>query len=309
MQVISTRCLRGATLRVLVIIMNIGIVGLGLIGGSLGLDLLASTQDHNYLWGISRNAATCKQAEAIAAVNIASTNIADIPEHILAKTEIVVICTPIAAIVPTISEIAPKLAANLIFTDVGSVKAAIVEPASKICQNFGQRFVGSHPMAGTAFQGLLAAERNLFQKRACVITHSDDLQAVEKVRSLWQSVGMDIYECSPEAHDRAVAMISHAPVIISANLIAACQQENDPSILKLAQKLASSGFRDTSRVGGGNPELGRLMAEYNQSSVLRSLYTYQQSLEKVIDLIENQQWAELEAFLANTQRDRHFYVE
>ncbi|NUN66470.1 prephenate/arogenate dehydrogenase [Pseudanabaena biceps] len=289
--------------------MKIGIVGLGLIGGSLGLDLLAqsSESEPNYIWGISRSPDTCKQAEAIAAVNIASTNIQNIPD--VANTDIVVICTPIASILPTIQALAPQLPQNVIFTDVGSVKAAIVEPASKICQQFGQGFVGSHPMAGTAFQGISAVERNLFQNRPCVITPSEDQAALAKVRSLWQSVGMQIYEASPEDHDRAVAMISHAPVMVSASLIAACQQESDRSVLQLAQNLASSGFRDTSRVGGGNPELGRLMAEYNQSAILRSLYTYQQSLQSVIKLIEQNQWAELEAFLADTQSDRNFYVE
>ena len=290
--------------------MNIGIVGLGLIGGSLGLDLLMARQDQdsNYVWGISRNPETCKQAEAIAAVNIASTSIEDIPDRILAQTDIVVICTPIATILPTIAALAPQLKANVIFTDVGSVKTAIVEPASQICQKFNQRFVGSHPMAGKTFQGILAAEKNLFQDRPCVIIPSNDLEAVEKVRSLWQSVGMNIYECSPEEHDRAVAMISHAPVMISASLIASCQKESDYHVLKLAQNLASSGFRDTSRVGGGNPELGRLMAEYNQEAVLRSLHTYQESLQEIIDLIESKQWDNLEIFLANTQRDRQLYV-
>jgi arogenate dehydrogenase (NADP+) len=261
------------------------------------------------VWGLSRNPETCKQAEAIAAVSIASTNISDIPDRILAQTDIVVICTPIASILPTLMAIAPKLNANVIFTDVGSVKVAIVETAAKICQEFNQRFVGSHPMAGTAFQGIAAAERNLFQNRPCVVTPSDDRDAVAKVRSLWQSVGMNVYECSPEEHDRAVAMISHAPVIISASLIAACQGESDQTVLKLAQNLASSGFRDTSRVGGGNPELGRLMAEYNQSAVLRSLKNYQQSLQEVIGLIESKQWEELEAFLTNTQCDRALYVD
>ena len=282
--------------------MNIGIVGLGLIGGSLGLDILALEQD-NYVWGLSRNPETCKHAIKIKAVNIASIDIVEIPDR--DRTDIIVICTPIAAILPTITALAPQLPSNVIFTDVGSVKAAIVEPASKICK----RFVGSHPMAGTAFQGILAAERNLFKNRPCVITPSTDVEAVEKVRSLWQSVGMNIYECSPEEHDRAVASISHLPVMVSASLINACQQEEDKSVLKLAQNLASSGFRDTSRVGGGNPELGRLMAEYNQSALLRSLYTYQKSLQKVINLIENKQWQELEVLLANTQRDRILYVD
>jgi arogenate dehydrogenase (NADP+) len=289
--------------------MNIGIVGLGLIGGSLGLDLLASQQDRNYVWGISRNPETCKQAEAIASVNVASTDIAEIPDRILRQTDIVVICTPITAILPTIAALAPKFSPNVIFTDVGSVKSAIVEPASKICEQFGQRFVGGHPMAGNASQGISAAKWNLFKNRPCVVTPSADSEAVREVRSLWQSVGMNIYECSPEEHDRAVAMISHAPVMISASLIAACQQEGDASVLKLAQNLASSGFCDTSRVGGGNPELGRLMAEYNQPALLRSLQTYQHSLQEVISLVENKQWAELEAWLANTQRDRAFYVD
>lgn len=300
--------------------MKIGIVGLGLIGGSLGLDLLAANQDskqdsqvnsqqNNYVWGISRNPETCKQAEAIAAVNIANTNIENIPDRILAQTEIVVICTPIASILSTIIAIAPKLPKHVIFTDVGSVKGAIVEPATKICERYDQRFIGSHPMAGTAFQGILAAERNLFQNRPCVVTPSKDLEALEKVRSLWQAVGMNVRECSPEEHDRAVAMISHAPVMISASLIAACQSENEQTVLNLAQSLASSGFRDTSRVGGGNPELGRLMAEYNQSAVLRSLHTYQQSLQQVINLIESKEWDKLESFLANTHRDRQFYVD
>jgi len=289
--------------------MNIGIVGLGLIGGSLGLDLLASQQDRNYVWGISRNPETCKQAEAIASVNVASTDIAEIPDRILRQTDIVVICTPIAAILPMIAALAPKFSPNVVFTDVGSVKSAIVEPASKICEQFGQRFVGSHPMAGNASQGISAARWNLFKNRPCVVTPSADSEAVREVRSLWQSVGMNVYECSPEEHDRAVAMISHAPVMISASLIAACQQEGDASVLKLAQNLASSGFCDTSRVGGGNPELGRLMAEYNQPALLRSLQTYQHSLQEVISLIENKQWAELEAFLANTQRDRAFYMD
>ena len=288
--------------------MNIGIVGLGLIGGSLGLDLLASQQDRNYVWGISRNPETCKQAEAIASVNVASTDIAEIPDRILRQTDIVVICTPIAAILPTIAALAPKFSPNVIFTDVGSVKSAIVEPASKICEQFGQRFVGGHPMAGNASQGISAAKWNLFKNRPCVVTPSADSEAVRDVRSLWQSVGMNISECSPEEHDRAVAMISHAPVMISASLIAACQQEGDAGVLKLAQNLASSGFCDTSRVGGGNPELGRLMAEYNQPALLRSLQTYQHSLQEVISLVENKQWAELEAWLANTQRDRAFYV-
>jgi arogenate dehydrogenase (NADP+) len=301
--------------------MNIGIIGLGLIGGSLGLDLLAQKQNH-YVWGISRHQDTCKQAVLMGAVEAASQDPDMIPY--LKQTDLVVICTPIPAILPAIASISPLLSPQAIITDVGSVKSAIVASAS---QKWA-RFVGAHPMAGTAFQGITAAERNLFQQRPCVITpfsspvdtqavnlepnsksNTIDREAVEIVRSLWQSVGAIVHECSPEAHDQAVAWISHLPVMVSASLIAACQQEEDVAIAELAQKLASSGFRDTSRVGGGNPELGRLMAEYNRPALLKSLRAYQNSLQVLIDQVESEQWQGIENVLKITQSDRRSFVD
>jgi arogenate dehydrogenase (NADP+) len=280
--------------------MNIGIAGLGLVGGSLGLDL--RTLGH-YVWGISRSPDTCKQAVAMGAVDAACQEADMIPY--LDKTDVVVVCTPIPSILPTIAAIAPRLNSSTIFTDVGSVKSAIVEPASQLCD----RFVGSHPMAGTAFSGINAAERNLFHQRPCVVTPSQDLEAMAVVRSLWESVGAIVYECSPEAHDRAVAWISHLPVMVSAGLLLACAQEVDEEVAQLAQNLASSGFRDTSRVGGGNPELGRLMAEYNQPALLKTLHTYQEILGSLIGAIESGNWDAVQALLAKTQIARPLYVE
>lgn len=280
--------------------MNIGIAGLGLIGGSLGLDL--RTLGH-YVWGISRSPDTCKQAVAIGAVDAACQEADMIPY--LAETEVVFICTPIPSILPAIATIAPKLKSSAIVTDVGSVKSAIVTEATKLCD----RFVGSHPMAGTAFSGINAAEPNLFNQRPCVVTPSQDLEAMAVVRSLWESVGAIVYECSPEAHDRAVAWISHLPVMVSAGLILACQQEVDDEITHLAQQLASSGFRDTSRVGGGNPELGRLMAEYNQPALLKTLHTYQDVLQSLIADLESGNWDAIQILLEKTQTLRPLYVE
>jgi arogenate dehydrogenase (NADP+) len=92
--------------------------------------------------------------------------------------------------------------------------------------------------------------------------------------------------------------------MVSAALIDACTSETDPEVLKLAKQLASSGFRDTSRVGGGNPELGMMMAHYNRMALLRSLSQYRQSLDKLIELIEQENWSELEEILNSTQQAR-----
>jgi len=110
-------------------------------------------------------------------------------------------------------------------------------------------------------------------------------------------------------HDRAVSWISHLPVMVSAGLIAACMSENDPAVLALAQQLASSGFRDTSRVGGGNPELGVMMARYNRRELLRSLQHYRHSLEALINLIEQEDWLSLEQQLKSNRLARPQFLE
>ena len=274
--------------------MNIGIVGLGLIGGSLALDLKAS--NHQVL-GVSRRESTCQEAISRGIVDDASVNLS-----LLAAADIVFICTPLGAIVPTVQELIPHLSPSTIITDVGSVKAPIVQDLSAIWPNF----VGGHPMAGTAESGLDAALSNLFAGNPYVLTPVENtppesVQILEEIVYLLQA---KLYVCSPEEHDKAVAWISHLPVMVSAGLIDACTHESDPNVLELAKSLASSGFRDTSRVGGGNPELGVMMAKFNREQLLRSLQGYRQSLDNLISLIVQKNWVTLEEELKHTQQSR-----
>lgn len=276
--------------------MRIGIVGLGLIGGSLGLDL--RSRGHS-IYGISRNPQTCERAVERGAVDQASP---DLEFFAQTKPDLIFICTPLGAVAATVAQLIPHLNPTTILTDVGSVKTAMVEAIAPLWPNF----VGGHPMAGTAETGIEAAQSDLFVGKPYVLTPTPTTPptAVQVVTELVQSLGCQIYQCSPQAHDRAVAWISHLPVMVSASLIAACGQEEEPEILRLAQQLASSGFRDTSRVGGGNPELGRMMAEYNREALLKSLLTYRQVLDRLMAQIEQQQWTDLEQQLEYTQQLR-----
>jgi len=273
---------------------TVGIVGLGLIGGSLGIDLRRRGVK---VLGVSRSSSTCDQALKKGAVDQASENLS-----LLQGAEVIFICTPIAAIAPTVRALIPYLTPETVLTDVGSVKEQILQEVLPLWS----RFVGGHPMAGTASQGILAAQEGLFTKAPYVLTVVDStpMEAVELVANLVRSLGVNLYFASPQEHDRAVSLISHLPVMVSASLIEACTRESNSNILSLAQNLASSGFRDTSRVGGGNPELGLMMAQYNQEAVLNSLAQYQQSLEKVINLIKTDNWPALQQFLETTQASR-----
>jgi arogenate dehydrogenase (NADP+) len=117
-------------------------------------------------------------------------------------------------------------------------------------------------------------------------------------------LGARLYYATPEEHDRVVAWISHLPVMISGSLISACVANSDAQSLQLAQDLASSGFKDTSRVGGGNPELGLMMAKYNREEVLRALRGYQQDLAETIQAIEQKDWEGLRSKLEQNQAAR-----
>ncbi len=280
---------------------TIGIVGLGLIGGCLGLDLRSRGYQ---VVGFSRRQDTCDRAVSFGAVDGASVD-----PSILAPAEIIFLCTPIEAIAPVVKQLQPFLDPNTILTDVGSVKQAVVDAATPLWSNF----VPAHPMAGKAENGIEAAQKDLFVNRPYVITpvSSTPEASIAKVEEIARSLHSWVYQCSPADHDRAVAWISHLPVMVSASLLGACSSESNSQVLDLAYKLASSGFYDTSRVGGGYPELGVMMAKYNQHHVLQALYAYRDRLNNCIESIENRDWSGLEATLEQTRqiRDRFFPPE
>ncbi|MEB3291676.1 MAG: prephenate/arogenate dehydrogenase [Synechococcales bacterium] len=279
--------------------MRIGIVGLGLIGGSLGLDLRSLG---HYVIGVSQRASTCETAVDRGAADVASCEFTP-----LETAEVIFICTPLSQIAPTLDQLLPHLAPNAILTDVGSVKAPVIE----LIQPRWANFVGGHPMAGTAESGINAAIPHLFQHNPYVLTPTPQTPepAIALIHQLATSLGAKLYTTSPEAHDRAVAWISHLPVMVSASLILACQGEPDPAILSLAQALASSGFRDTSRVGGGNPELGLLMAQFNQAALLEALQAYRHQLDILMDGIKQSDWQEVHQRLSTTQQARPAFVK
>ncbi|MEN9203502.1 MAG: prephenate/arogenate dehydrogenase [Thermostichus sp. DG_1_6_bins_120] len=281
--------------------MRIAIVGLGLIGGSLALKL---TEQGYTVFGLSRSPLTCEQALARGAVQECGTELAQLQAF---HPQLVLICTPLEQVLPTLTALLPHLPAATVVSDVGSIKQPIVEPATQQWP----WFVGGHPMAGKTTQGIQAAEADLFVGRPYVLTPIAETrpQALETLQSLIAAVGAESVLTDPARHDRAVAWISHLPVMISASLIASVSQEVDPLILELAHTLASSGFRDTSRVGGGIPQLGVEMARHNREAVLASLRSYQQHLQQIETWIEKRNWDKLSQFLEQTQRDwRQFPV-
>ena len=277
----------------------VGIVGLGLIGGSIGLDLRA----HGIrVQGLVHRSATAERAMERGLVSAVSTD-----PSCLACCDLVILALPIPALLQPSSELLEALPAGAVVTDVGSVK----QPVLEAWNSRHPRFVASHPMAGTAEAGVEAGQRDLFQGRPWIATPDakTDPAALAVVEALAGRLGSRWITAAADQHDQAVAMISHMPVLVSAALLRAAGDERDPEIRSLAQALASSGFADTSRVGGGNPDLGVAMASRNREAVLKALAAYRWSLEQLEDAVIKSNWDQLHKELTQTQALRLGFLD
>ncbi|WP_320673866.1 prephenate/arogenate dehydrogenase [Prochlorococcus sp. MIT 1341] len=273
---------------------NIGVVGLGLIGGSLGLDL----QELGYkVYGLVHRQETASRARELGLATKISTN-----EIILENCDLVILALPLDELLNPKKELLNALPKKAVITDVGSVKAPIL----KIWSNLHPRFIGCHPMAGTSQAGVEAGKKNLFKGRPWVSTPDSktDLEALELVRKLVLSLGSKWITADATNHDEAVALISHLPVLISAALIETVGEEKNNNVYELASKITSSGFADTTRIGGGNPKLGATMASTNSKAILQGLSIYKQCLEKFEKTLIKEDWFALEEKLRRTKKVR-----
>jgi len=274
----------------------VGIVGLGLIGGSLGLDLRAQGLE---VRALVHREATAERARERGLADAVATDPA-----VLKGCGLIVLALPLDRLLGPDPALRAALPAEAVVTDVGSVKQPVLERWGR----WHPRFVASHPMAGTAQAGVEAGLEGLFTGRPWVATPASaplpatDPAALDLVQQLAQAVGARWLTCDAAAHDQAVALISHMPVLVSAALLQAADRGGaEAGAQELVRQLASSGFADTSRIGGGNPELGTLMAVSNRAAVLQGLAQYRRQLEALETLVQRENWTALQAELSRCQ--------
>jgi arogenate dehydrogenase (NADP+) len=284
----------------------VGVVGMGLIGGSLGLDLQACGAE---VRALVHREATAERARARGLATRVSTDAA-----VLAGCELVVLALPLDRLLDPAPELLQALPAEAVLTDVGSVKGPLLHTWQECLAGIHRpaqaaRFVPSHPMAGTAEAGVEAGIRDLFRGRPWVVTPGEgtDPGALQLVAELAACLGARWVCCEAGAHDEAVALISHLPVLVSAALLQTADQAAGAAgaeLASLVRLLASSGFADTTRVGGGNPELGTLMARCNREALLQSLASYRRCLEALEREVRCQDWPGLQAALSTCRELR-----
>ena len=277
--------------------MNIGIVGLGLIGGSIGLKL--QSLNHT-VYGVTNNDLNEKKAKERKLANIISQNY-----KILENCSIIILALPIKNLINPSKNLIEAIPTKAILTDVGSVKVPIIKTWEKI----HDLFIGSHPMAGTEKKGVNAGKIELFDNSKWVITPTNqtDQNSLQTLSKLFKDMGCDIYLENPDIHDQAVANISHLPIYLASCLIETAYCQNNEDLLNLSRKLAATGFADTTRVGAGNPSLGVDLAENNTINILNSIKNFKKNISEIEQIFEEKNWDVLEAKLKKAQEWRkHF---
>ena len=251
---------------------TITIIGVGLIGGSLGLAIKSLSNPPRVI-GVSRREKTIAKALEVGAIDQGLTSIADAVKD----ADLVFIATPLNAIVGTIKKIVPLLKPGTIITDVGSAKSSIIESVEQFLPD-NLCFIGGHPMAGSEQQGVSFASPTLFKNSFYLLTPTKHTNTADfrSLHSLLTSIGAQVLAVDPEKHDKIVSTLSHLPHIISATLVNLAGRQTKES--KNLLLIAAGGFRDMTRIAASNPDMWRDICMENSEAILGSLEEFTKSL-------------------------------
>jgi len=255
------------------------IIGLGLIGGSIGLALRQGKKSRWEVVGYSRRRKTVADALSLGAIDRGTTNLKDA----VRQAELVIIATPVLTVKGIFSGIGPYLPSGCIVTDTASTKVQVMKWAKGILPQTVS-FIGGHPMAGRETYGIHAAEAGLFRGCTYCLTPSEKAspKSMDAVISMVKKLGATPFFVDAEEHDNLVAGISHLPMLLSAALVSLTTR--NPSWAKMS-KLAASGYHDLTRLASGSPEVNSHICLSNQRFIVDWIDEFSQELERYRQLV------------------------
>ncbi|OGS20743.1 MAG: hypothetical protein A3J83_00680 [Elusimicrobia bacterium RIFOXYA2_FULL_40_6] len=284
---------------------KVAIIGVGLIGGSIGLALkrnfkfkILNSKSLTYrIIGIGRHIEKLKLAKKFGAIDEFTTDF----KSGVKDADIVVLASTVDTIVPIFKNIAPYLKPGCIVTDAGSIKAGIVNRISKILPK-SVHFVGAHPLAGSEKTGVRFADSDLYKGAAIVITplKNTPLASIKTISGMWKKMGGRVIMLSPEVHDNLVARTSHLPHILSAALTKIVNNINSKN--KAASKLLAGSFKDMTRITDSDSENWAAICFGNMLELNKAINEYIEILKKV--KVELNSPKKLEVFFSESKKNR-----
>jgi prephenate dehydrogenase len=250
---------------------RVAIIGVGLLGGSIGLALKAGGLCGKVL-GVGRSRASIETGLQIGAIDEAC----DEPSEAAAAADLIVVCTPVGSVAGIVAEMEGRIDDDCIITDVGSTKLEIIQGIEPLTRA-GARFVGSHPMAGSEKKGVRYASADLFDGANIFVTPTvaTDPTLAETIEEMWERFGGIVTTLDPRTHDRVVARTSHLPHI-AASLLVANLRALDADMGELLGK----GFLDTTRIASSDPEMWAQICLSNPEEIREAVVDLRADLEE-----------------------------
>lgn len=282
---------------------KIVIFGVGLIGGSVALALKKQPHPPQII-GVGRSNQSLQEAFQLGLIDRAETDIA----AALQDADLVFIATPVAQTPTILHAIRPYLNSSTIVTDAGSTKSDVMSYAKAELDDKVSQFVGGHPIAGAEKSGPSAALADLYAGKNVILTPDAETatEALEKVRTLWQQCGAVVSCMSAQEHDGVFAAVSHLPHLLAFALVEDLAKRDNAELLF---KFAASGFRDFTRIAGSHPEMWRDIALANKHALLTELNMYQQAINEMKTLLEQDNGNALHALFEHASRARNDWAK
>ncbi len=265
--------------------MEAGVVGLGLMGGSLALDLKKYNLATKIV-GYDRNPKHCQEALNLGLVD----EIVSFEE--IKRCDIIFLAIPVEGIIASLQNL-KDISPTTTIVDLGSTKEKIVNSCPP---NIRSQFIAAHPMTGTEYSGPLAAIEGLYYDKICVLCNVDqnDKDHLQKVENIFVALGMQLVYMDAKDHDLHAAYISHLPHAISYALANSVLKQEDPKSILI---LAAGGFKDMSRLAKSNPQMWTDIFKQNKQNLLSSIEVFKKELRYAHTLIQEERWEELKKWM------------
>jgi len=277
---------------------KISLIGMGLMGGSLAL-AVRQKQLALQVHACVRRDSSIAEGRKLAIADVITR---DLKEAVLGA-DLVVLCTPLSQMKALAAQMQPHLKPGAVVTDVGSAKSVIVQELEPIVRAARACFIGSHPMAGSEKTGLAAARADLFHNAICLVTpgvHAS-ADAICAVQNFWKAVGGWPIRMTPELHDDLVSRSSHLPHVVAAEL---ANYVLSPAHPREQALVCANGFRDTTRIASGSPEMWRDIALANRKNLGRVLGVFIEDLQEFQLALEREDVKAVEEFFAKAKQRR-----
>ncbi len=270
-------------------IKKVGVIGVGFMGGSLALALKKNFNNFEII-GHARSSRSFKRLKKAGVVD----KIERSEKEIAAQADLLILATPVSAIVNLLKKLGPCLKEGAVVIDLGSTKEKI-EKTAKMSFSKGAFFVGCHPLCGSEKKGVEAAKKGLYERSLCFITSNN--KAAPLVEKIWKKIGAKVIKVNPKTHDKITCFISHLPHLISFSLINAVPDRY--------LEFSSSGFRDFTRIASSPDNLWADIFLTNKNEILDNIDKYNKLTEKFKELIEKEDKQGLQNLIKKANKKRN----